>query len=300
MSIFEEVISEIFKGDSKIIQINVEHDSVHISAETNIPISNDLTSHLKRHLQIIECFYVQDRHQKLLSFSYNLNVPVYRDFYGLYVYLKFKGSCFVIKSDRYEIISNRENFLVSRKIERPHGSVNITKKSAIGNNGLEDRSFKRKRKFNINPHNNAVGKRFNKAIVSANYIQFLNTNNFKLSCNLNGLNTKSYKQIEFPVYKKNEISDSFIIGQLACKFILCIKNDRLFMIDQHALHERIRFELNRTESDIERAKSIACRGAIKFGEKLNFFKMYSLVRTMRYLKQPFICVHGRPSIIQLR
>lgn len=44
---------------------------------------------------------------------------------------------------------------------------------------------------------------------------------------------------------------------------------------------------------------MACRSAIKFGQKLSLLEMQSLIMQMEKLKRPYTCPHGRPTMIKL-
>ncbi len=44
---------------------------------------------------------------------------------------------------------------------------------------------------------------------------------------------------------------------------------------------------------------MACRSAIKFGQKLNLDEMQSLIMQLEKLKMPYTCPHGRPTMISL-
>lgn len=94
-----------------------------------------------------------------------------------------------------------------------------------------------------------------------------------------------------------------VIGQIF-KQIICLKHKNyLILIDQHALHERIRYE-NMKKKDIkikdDKLRSIACRGAIKFNEKISINRMKELIGNIKSINYPFICVHGRNSICALK
>jgi len=47
------------------------------------------------------------------------------------------------------------------------------------------------------------------------------------------------------------------------------------------------------------AKSYACKGAIKTGDKLNREEMTNLIDALFITKMPYVCPHGRPTIIRI-
>jgi DNA mismatch repair protein MutL len=47
------------------------------------------------------------------------------------------------------------------------------------------------------------------------------------------------------------------------------------------------------------AKSYACKGAIKTGDKLNRDEMINLIDALFITKMPYVCPHGRPTIIRI-
>lgn len=105
---------------------------------------------------------------------------------------------------------------------------------------------------------------------------------------------------------KEQVSNARLIGQFNNEFIIIEIADSIFMIDQHAIHERIRLEkllkirkMKGIEYDLEALKESACKGAIKFKEKLSVHKMKEIVRWYRSLKYPFVCCHGRPTIVHV-
>jgi DNA mismatch repair protein MutL len=55
-------------------------------------------------------------------------------------------------------------------------------------------------------------------------------------------------------------------------------------------------ERNRRE---ELAKSVACKGAVKAGQKLSQPEMESLINRLFSCRDPFFCPHGRPAIIKI-
>lgn len=119
------------------------------------------------------------------------------------------------------------------------------------------------------------------------------------------LNNLKNTRLNFSFFELNRenFKHSKIIGQFNTQFIILAIKESFFIIDQHALHERIMLEkLIRKYKrivDMEKAKERACKNAIKFNEKLTRSKMYEMVRWIPLLEQPFICCHGRPSIVHL-
>lgn len=47
------------------------------------------------------------------------------------------------------------------------------------------------------------------------------------------------------------------------------------------------------------AKSFACRGAVKTGEKLEYDEMVGLIDNLFDSEMPFVCPHGRPTVIRI-
>jgi DNA mismatch repair protein MutL len=47
------------------------------------------------------------------------------------------------------------------------------------------------------------------------------------------------------------------------------------------------------------AKSFACRGAIKAGQKLTQTEMLNLIDTLFAANMPYVCPHGRPTVIRI-
>ncbi|EYE88212.1 hypothetical protein Q428_09275 [Fervidicella metallireducens AeB] len=45
--------------------------------------------------------------------------------------------------------------------------------------------------------------------------------------------------------------------------------------------------------------TMACKGAVKAGDKLSFKEMNSLIEQLRYCENPYTCPHGRPTIIKM-
>ena len=191
-------------------------------------------------------------------------------------------------------------------------------------------------------------------------------------------NNEKQSERLFEDIKKEELV--IPLGQVANCFIICVKGKELFIIDQHAAHERVRydklaehaesipvqniliphlitmdkqdielFEERRkdierlgiifeqagidviritgapedfSESDMERVihdlliafnsqsepspetlrhrmmAYAACRGAIKAGDVLNIRQMKELISDLFMTSRPFVCPHGRPTIIK--
>jgi DNA mismatch repair protein MutL len=67
------------------------------------------------------------------------------------------------------------------------------------------------------------------------------------------------------------------------------------LIDQFKEYE---LKLNLEKRD-NLAKSYACKGAIKTGDKLNREEMTNLIDALFITKMPYVCPHGRPTIIRI-
>ena len=67
------------------------------------------------------------------------------------------------------------------------------------------------------------------------------------------------------------------------------------LIDQFKEYE---LKLNLDKRD-NLAKSFACRSAIKSGDKLTFQEMTSLIDDLFAAKMPYVCPHGRPTLIRI-
>lgn len=238
--------------------------------------------------------------------------------------------------------------------------VNLYWKDAIDtyNNKTQENHYEKRNEYN--PENDL------KKIYSENSILENFQNNEKQSERL------------FEDIKKEELV--IPLGQVANCFIICVKGKELFIIDQHAAHERVRydklaehaesipvqniliphlitmdkqdielFEERRkdierlgiifeqagidviritgapedfSESDMERVihdlliafnsqsepspetlrhrmmAYAACRGAIKAGDVLNIRQMKELISDLFMTSRPFVCPHGRPTIIK--
>lgn len=105
----------------------------------------------------------------------------------------------------------------------------------------------------------------------------------------------------FKISTNNIIFKINIIGQLNNQFILCKYDQILIIFDQHAIHERIRLEafLKVSKENLEVLKLKACRGAIKFGQCLGYEIICKLINQLQKCQWPYICAHGRPSVLFL-
>lgn len=193
--------------------------------------------------------------------------------------------------------------------------------------------------------------------------------------------TEATPDVEKPLFEKKEDRTPVIpLGQVADCFILCQHGNDLFIIDQHAAHERIRYDRLAAKADgipvqdilipylihvdpedldllvekMEEVKRIgitfeqagpdviritgapedfresemeqvikkivmafhergipspetmrhrmmayaACRGAIKRGDPLNVRQMKELISDLFHTTRPFVCPHGRPTIVK--
>jgi len=82
-----------------------------------------------------------------------------------------------------------------------------------------------------------------------------------------------------------------IVGQLNDTIIVAQRGDYLYFFDQHLISERANYE---SLGEREGADEIACRSALKSGEKLSEKEMRELIETWKNLKNPHVCPHGRP------
>ena len=194
--------------------------------------------------------------------------------------------------------------------------------------------------------------------------------------------TEATPDVEKPLFEKKQEDRTPVIplGQVADCFILCQHGKDLFIIDQHAAHERIRYDRLAAKADgipvqdilipylihvdpedldllvekMEEVKRIgitfeqagpdviritgspedfresemeqvikkivmafherdipspetmrhrmmayaACRGAIKRGDPLNVRQMKELISDLFHTTRPFVCPHGRPTIVK--
>lgn len=87
-----------------------------------------------------------------------------------------------------------------------------------------------------------------------------------------------------------------ILGQLNDTVILAQRGDYLYFFDQHLISERANYEKLKGKPE---ADQIACRSAIKSGEKLSEKEMKELVELWKGLENPHVCPHGRPIYYRL-
>lgn len=89
-----------------------------------------------------------------------------------------------------------------------------------------------------------------------------------------------------------------VIGQSADKSIIfCYHRERrrIICFDQHAAHERIKYEnlvkiAGQTQS-LDYLRSRACHGAIRAGCKLDLIQCHTLVENLLKCKLPYRCAH---------
>jgi DNA mismatch repair protein MutL len=67
------------------------------------------------------------------------------------------------------------------------------------------------------------------------------------------------------------------------------------LIDQYKEYE-IKLNLDKRDN---LAKSFACRSAIKSGERLQTEEMVNLIDSLFGCSMPYVCPHGRPTVIRL-
>lgn len=116
--------------------------------------------------------------------------------------------------------------------------------------------------------------------------------------------TITKRKSECKIKKLNDVGklDPYaIIGQFNKQCIILKCQNAIIVCDQHAVHERIRLEaLLKKCKDVEYCKNKACRGAIKFGCILEISRMKILIEDVIKCTMPFICAHGRPSVVIIK
>lgn len=117
---------------------------------------------------------------------------------------------------------------------------------------------------------------------------------------------ESDKQIIGDLLSNLSMRHLMIIGQSAEKAIIfCFHTQkrRIICFDQHAIDERLRYEqilsIPNQKLKPEEAKSLACHGAIRFGDKLTNIECYNLVSRVLNCQEPFRCAHDRLSVCVL-
>lgn len=100
-----------------------------------------------------------------------------------------------------------------------------------------------------------------------------------------------------------KFSDIQVIGQsadLAVIFCFHIEKRRIICVDQHAAHERIRYErllrILKLKMDEGAIKSKACHGAIRIGCQLSLKQCQNLIKRLLFCKVPFRCAHFRCGV----
>ena len=62
-------------------------------------------------------------------------------------------------------------------------------------------------------------------------------------------------------------------------------------------------EGKRVEEPLERQERVimimACRGAVKAGDKLEWKEMVSLLQELPRMEHPYTCPHGRPTMVEI-
>lgn len=126
------------------------------------------------------------------------------------------------------------------------------------------------------------------------------------------------------------LSDAIIIGSFDVGFIIFSHKDNIYILDQHAAHERVRLDnliklyknpllikerpkhilLGISQMDLNLLKEIqnehslinilpalksrACRGAITIRDEID--DQEDLLKLLSQSRFPFICAHGRPTV----
>lgn len=102
------------------------------------------------------------------------------------------------------------------------------------------------------------------------------------------------------------IDDLQIIGQSANRAIIfCfhLRRRRIICFDQHAAHERIRYEMlldtTKKVENLDQIKSKACHGSLRAGERLTLGQCQTLIQNLLDCKVPFRCAHSRCGVCVL-
>ena len=112
-----------------------------------------------------------------------------------------------------------------------------------------------------------------------------------------------------------------VVGQVHGTYIIAQNENGMYMIDQHAAQERIKYEYFREKIEAEEiikdmieyvlehkkvnvkkiredaAIMMSCKKSIKANHYLKNNEMADLVNQLRETEDPFTCPHGRPIII---
>ena len=111
-----------------------------------------------------------------------------------------------------------------------------------------------------------------------------------------------------------------VVGQIKLTYIVAEGPDGMFLVDQHAAHERILFDRIQAKDDgVQPAESllepamvdlsparqheevlaapIACHSAIRAGKSLSDGEMRSLLEQLEATTNPHTCPHGRPTML---
>lgn len=93
------------------------------------------------------------------------------------------------------------------------------------------------------------------------------------------------------------------VGKFKSGFLLIEDDQGVYIIDQHAADERVQLEWICTGKSVLEAtdidKSMACMSAIKLTDECDEGKICTIISRLSDCTFPFICAHGRPTIITL-
>lgn len=74
-------------------------------------------------------------------------------------------------------------------------------------------------------------------------------------------------------------------GEALCRYLDCLRRGAVRQLTPMPIAEAV--------------ASVACHAAVRFGDELSMLQCESLVRSLSGCESPFICAHGRPSIVPL-
>jgi DNA mismatch repair ATPase MutL len=101
----------------------------------------------------------------------------------------------------------------------------------------------------------------------------------------------------------SQLQQSKLVGYFKSGFILIECKNAIYIIDQHAADERVQLEMICMHKDVLRAteeeKLIACMNAVKLTDELDMVSQEKIIFALSKCSFPFICAHGRPTIILL-